>query len=71
MAKTAKRGKSRPANGKRGRGRPKVNATPMQIRLRPNELKRLDSAIEHHGGELSRPEAIRRVIEHMAVDAIR
>lgn len=52
------------------RGRPAVGATLILIRLRPNELAKLDSARKSHGGDLSRPEAIRRVVEKMSADAL-
>lgn len=52
------------------RGRPVVGATLILIRLRPNELAKLDSARKTHGGDLSRPEAIRRLVEKMPVNAL-
>lgn len=55
---------------KRGRGRPAVDATLILVRLRPNELAKLDAARERHGGDLSRPEAVRRVVERLRVDAL-
>ena len=38
--------------------------TPIQVRLQPEQLQRLDDWIEEDGGRFSRPEAIRVLIEH-------
>lgn len=45
-------------------GRPKVGATAITVRLPPDQLERLDQWIEDDGGRFSRPEAIRRLLEH-------
>jgi Arc/MetJ-type ribon-helix-helix transcriptional regulator len=34
------------------------------VRLGPDQLQRLDDWIEEDGGRFSRPEAIRRLLEH-------
>lgn len=49
---------------KRGRGRPRVNATPVLVRIPPSETAALDAAIEAHEDEPrpSRPELIRRIV---------
>ena len=46
------------------RGRPRTAATPVMVRLGPDQLQRLDDWIEEDGGRFSRPEAIRRLLEH-------
>jgi hypothetical protein len=52
---------------KRGRGRPPTDATPVLVRLMPDQLEQLDAWIEHHierhKEKLGRPEAIRRILE--------
>jgi hypothetical protein len=48
---------------KRGRGRPPVGATPIMVRMPPAELGALDNWIGSQTDELSRPEAIRRLVE--------
>jgi hypothetical protein len=49
---------------KRGRGRPKIGATPVNTRFPPDELKDLDAWIEAQGQlEPSRPEAVRRLVK--------
>ena len=48
---------------KRGRGRPKIGAIPVMVRLLPDQAARLDrwrKALAHRPG---RPEAIRRLLE--------
>lgn len=52
------------------RGRPSVGAAVFLVRLRPTELGRLDAARKAHGGDLTRPEAIRRVMERLPVNAL-
>jgi hypothetical protein len=47
---------------KRPRGRPKVGSTPINVRLTPEELKRLDLFIGHME-RVGRPEAIRRLMK--------
>jgi len=48
---------------KRGKGRPAINAVPVTVRIPPNQLSALDAWIDHQPGELSRPEAVRRLME--------
>lgn len=49
--------------GKRGRGRPRTDATPVMVRLQPDQLAQLDDWIEHQGEPRpSRPEAIRLIL---------
>jgi len=48
---------------KRGRGRPRVDAVPVNTRFPPDELERLDKWIEQSNPELTRPEAVRRLVE--------
>lgn len=43
-------------------GRPKVNATPITVRLPPEQLAALDVWREKQEDQLSRPEAIRRIL---------
>jgi Arc/MetJ-type ribon-helix-helix transcriptional regulator len=44
-------------------GRPPVNAVPILVRVPPAELKPIDAWIEKQGTFMSRPEAIRRLVE--------
>ena len=48
---------------KSGRGRPFVGATPIQVRMPPNELANLDNWISGQKTKQTRPEAIRRLVE--------
>lgn len=48
---------------KKPRGRPRVGATPIMVRMPPNELKNLDKWIGRQGEAPTRPEAIRRLVE--------
>ena len=50
---------------KKSRGRPKTTGTGVQIAMRWQslELTLIDSWIEKHAPDLSRPEAIRRLVE--------
>jgi len=48
---------------KRGRGRPQTNATPVLVRLQPAELASLDAWASAQPDPMSRPEAIRRLVE--------
>ena len=48
---------------KRGRGRPKTNPTSIHLTLGPTLLELLDDHISKAKEELSRPEAIRRLVE--------
>jgi hypothetical protein len=61
---------TKPATKKSG-GRPRVNATPVMVRIPPEELKRLDKWISSHKGEdISRPEAIRRLLQTALVGSV-
>ena len=52
------------SNIKKSRGRPRVDATAIGLRLPPDKLAQLDGWIAQQGGrKLTRPEAIRRLIE--------
>jgi hypothetical protein len=44
-------------------GRPPVNSVPILVRIPPAELEPIDEWISDQSGELSRPEAIRRLVE--------
>lgn len=44
------------------RGRPSVNAKLILVRLRPEELRKLDADRRQHGAGQSRPAAIRRIV---------
>ena len=48
------------------RGRPVSTGkgVPITVRLLPDQLQRLDDWIEEDGARFSRPEAIRRLLEH-------
>jgi hypothetical protein len=49
---------------KRGRGRPRVDATPVNTRFPPAELRTLDAWIAGQTApKPSRPEAVRRLVE--------
>src|SRR6478672_5142387 len=48
---------------KSGRGRPFVGATPIQVRMPPDELANLDNWISKQRTQQTRPEAIRRLVE--------
>ena len=50
---------------KKSRGRPKTTGTGVQIGMRwqSPELTLIDGWIERHAPDLSRPEAIRRLVE--------
>jgi len=50
-------------NVRKGPGRPAVNATPVTVRLPPDQLAALDAWIARQAESLSRPEAMRRLIE--------
>jgi len=45
------------------RGRPKTDATGVHVKLLPSQLASLDAWIKHQPDELSRPEAVRRLME--------
>lgn len=46
------------------RKRPDQPGTLIGVRLQPDQLQRLDEWIALDGGRFSRPEAIRRLLEH-------
>ncbi|VWX56722.1 conserved hypothetical protein [Sphingorhabdus sp. 109] len=46
---------------KRGRGRPRVDATQLAVRVPPELLAKLDAWISHQEEAISRPEALRRL----------
>jgi hypothetical protein len=48
---------------KRGRGRPPTEATPVLVRVMPDQLEKLDAWIKRHDDKLGRPEAIRRLLD--------
>lgn len=49
----------------KSRGRPATGkGTLIGVRLQPDQLERLDQWIEEDGGRFSRPEAVRRLLEH-------
>jgi hypothetical protein len=48
---------------KKGRGRPRKNPTSIHLTLLPEQLARLDAFIAEQGVELSRAEAVRRVLD--------
>ena len=52
---------------KRGRGRPRTNATPVMVRLPPEQLAQVDAwrarEGKRRGKSISRPEALRGMIE--------
>lgn len=48
---------------KASRGRPKTDSTPVLVRLPPDILSRLDSFIATKHPDLSRPEAIRSILQ--------
>jgi len=52
---------------KRGRGRPRIDATPLQVRVPPALLKALDQWMaDSRTSYASRPEAIRAILtEHL------
>jgi cytochrome c553 len=47
---------------KRGRGRPATNATPLMVRLSPDQLAALDAWIAAQAEQPSRPEAVRQLL---------
>ncbi len=48
---------------KRGRGRPATGATPVTVRLPPDQLAALDAWIDEQDPKPSRPEAIRKILQ--------
>jgi hypothetical protein len=60
----------KPAAKKSG-GRPRVGATPVMVRIPPEQLKRLDQWISSHKGEdISRPEAIRWLLQAALIGSV-
>jgi hypothetical protein len=53
------------SNVRKPRGRPPIGATPLTVRVLPDQLARLDKWIANQpdAAELTRPEAIRRLME--------
>jgi hypothetical protein len=49
-------------NIEKRRGRPATNATPVLVRLYPDELAKVDARRETMGPKASRPDAIRAMI---------
>ena len=49
-------------NNKRGRGRPPVGSTFVGVRFPPSDLAALDRWIAAQGEDLTRPEAVRRIV---------
>ena len=47
---------------KRSRGRPATDATPILVRVPPDQLASMDTWIENQAPGLTRPEAIRRLV---------
>jgi len=47
----------------RKRGRPPTGSVGVYVKLPPDQLAALDSWIKHQPDELSRPEAVRRLME--------
>lgn len=57
-------------NVRKSRGRPSVNATPLTVRVPPDQLAALDAWIAAQGGTMSRPEAMRALMAlGLAADA--
>ena len=55
--------KSISVNAKRGRPKTTGTGTVVGVRMLPDQLASLDAWIKHQPGELSRPEAVRRLLE--------
>ena len=51
------------SNTRKKIGRPAVNATPVTVRLPPDQLANLDAWRERQDDAPTRPEAIRRLVE--------
>jgi hypothetical protein len=51
------------ARKKKGRGRPRIDAIPVNVRFPPAELAALDRWISAFGVPISRPEAVRRLVD--------
>lgn len=50
------------SNVRKSRGRPAINATPVTVRIPPDQLALLDRWIADQSEEISRPEAVRRLM---------
>ena len=48
---------------KRGRGRPPTDATPVLVRVMPDQLEKLDAWIKGQREKMGRPEAIRQLLD--------
>jgi hypothetical protein len=48
---------------KRGRGRPATDSTPVLVRLQPDRLAAIDAWIKEQDRPLTRPEAIRAMVD--------
>lgn len=55
------------SNIRKSRGRPKVGATPLTVRMPPEELALLDRFIAEQQPDMSRPEALRHAFRDWAV----
>ncbi|MEP7240577.1 MAG: hypothetical protein ABI697_06805 [Devosia sp.] len=44
-------------------GRPRVDATPLTVRMPPDQLARLDKWVKAQPDKPSRPEAVRRLVD--------
>lgn len=53
------------------RGRPKINAMPVNVRFPPAEIRRLDAWIARQpdSQRITRPEAVRRIVAAVAQEA--
>jgi hypothetical protein len=52
------------AQPRKKRGPPPTGkGEPVQVRLQPEQMAKLDAWIAHHDGALTRPEGIRRLLE--------
>jgi hypothetical protein len=61
--------KSRVSGAKKKIGRPRIDATPVNTRFPPEELRALDAWISRQASEVSRPEAVRRLVEQGLKDS--
>jgi hypothetical protein len=52
-----------PSARKTARGRPRVDAVPVNTRFPPEELDKLDGWIAKQKEPLTRPQAVRRLVE--------
>lgn len=51
------------SSAKKTRGRPRVNATPVNVRIEPELLLLLEQFIAQQPDQPTRPEAIRRIVK--------